>query len=121
MALSKDEQRTLDEIERALRDEKPCFKDCQAKRYLPSAQLKKLGKVLRFVLQDGDAHAGQACVECDEPCSIGDEVAATEVALRHAKHHDEVEAKHHGDVENSMGLTDGASDHRSDGPEAVGG
>jgi Protein of unknown function (DUF3040) len=65
MALSKDEQRTLDEIERALRDEKPCFKDYQAKRYLSSAQLKKLGNVLRFVPQDGDAHAGQACVECE--------------------------------------------------------
>jgi len=66
---------------------KPCFKEYQAKRYLSSAQLKKLGNVLRFVLQDGDAHAGSACADCGEACKVGDEVLATDVTLRHAEHH----------------------------------
>jgi hypothetical protein len=43
-------------------------KEYQAKRYLNSAQLKKLGNGLRLVLQDGDAHVGSVCPDSGAAC-----------------------------------------------------
>ena len=40
--------------------------------------------MLRFVLQEGDAHADKQCEACEKPCAVGDEVVAADVVLRHA-------------------------------------
>jgi hypothetical protein len=64
---------------------KDCIQDYQRARYLSSQKLEKLGPVLRFILEDGDEHAGMICADCREPCRIGDEVLASEAVLRHAR------------------------------------
>jgi hypothetical protein len=66
----------------------PCVKDYQHDRYLSSAKLEKLGPVLRFILEDGDEHAGMICPDCRQPCRVGDEVIATDAVLHHASHHE---------------------------------
>jgi hypothetical protein len=71
---------------------RPECKACNAiwrrERYLSSAKLEKLGPVLRFILEDGDEHAGMLCADCRQPCRIGDEVIATDAVLHHASHHE---------------------------------
>jgi hypothetical protein len=42
--------------------------------------------VLRFILEDGDEHAGLTCADCHKLCRIGDEVVASDAVLRHAEH-----------------------------------
>ena len=70
---------------------RPECKACNAiwrrERYLSSQKLEKLGPVLRFILEDGDEHAGMLCPDCRQPCRIGDEVIATDAVLHHASHH----------------------------------
>jgi hypothetical protein len=66
----------------------PCMKAYQHNRYLSSAKLEKLGPILRFILEDGDEHAGSICPDCRQPCRIGDEVIATDAVLHHASHHE---------------------------------
>jgi len=66
-----------------------CFKQYQQNRNPSPQKLEKLGPVLRFILEDGDEHAGVICPDCDQPCRIGDEVVASNAVLRHALHHSE--------------------------------
>ena len=66
---------------------KECIRAYQKVRYLSSQKLEKLGPVLRFILEDGDEHAGVTCPDCRRPCRIGDEVVASDAVLRHAMHH----------------------------------
>jgi hypothetical protein len=68
---------------------KPCMSEYQHDRYLSSAKLEKLGPVLRFILDEGDEHAGYICPNCRQPCRIGDEVVVTDAVLHHASHHAE--------------------------------
>jgi hypothetical protein len=65
---------------------KACNRIYQRERRLTSEQLEKLGPVLRFILKDGDEHAGMVCPDCRQPCRIGDEVVASDAVLRHAAH-----------------------------------
>jgi hypothetical protein len=71
---------------------RPECKACNAiwrrERYLSSAKIEKLGPVLRFILEEGDEHAGLICPDCRQPCRIGDEVIASEAVLHHASHHE---------------------------------
>jgi hypothetical protein len=73
------------------RKRRPECKACNAiwrkDRYLSSQKLEKLGLVLRFILEDGDAHLGVICPDCDQPCRSGDEVVVSNAALHHAEHH----------------------------------
>ena len=64
-----------------------CYREYQNERRLTSEQLERLGPVLRFVLEHGDAHAGMICPDCREPCRPGDEVVASDAIVRHAFHH----------------------------------
>jgi hypothetical protein len=74
------------------RKRRPECKACNAiwrrDRYLSSQKLEKLGPVLRFILEDGDEHAGLICPDCRQPCRIGDEVIASDAVLHHASHHE---------------------------------
>jgi hypothetical protein len=65
---------------------KACMRKNSRSRYLTSTQQAKLGAVLRFVLEEGDAHADVMCADCGQPCRIGDEVVASDAVLRHAEH-----------------------------------
>ena len=65
---------------------RPCTAAYHRERYLSSQKLAKLGPVLRFILEDGDEHAGVICADCQQPCRIGDEVVASDAVLRHAVH-----------------------------------
>jgi hypothetical protein len=65
-----------------------CTKAYSTERYLSSQKIEKLGPVLRFILEDGDEHAGMICPDCRQPCRIGDEVIATDAVLHHASHHE---------------------------------
>jgi hypothetical protein len=67
---------------------KACAQIYRRERYLSSARLKKLGLTLRFILEDGDEHAGMVCPDCRQPCRIGDEVIASDAVLHHASHHE---------------------------------
>jgi hypothetical protein len=67
---------------------KECMRAYSKDRYLSSKKLEKLGPVLRFILEDGDEHAGMICPDCRQPCCIGDEVIATDAVLHHASHHE---------------------------------
>jgi hypothetical protein len=67
---------------------KTCVAIWRRDRYLSSAKLEKLGAVLRFILEDGDEHAGMICPDCRQPCRIGDEVIASAAVLHHASHHE---------------------------------
>ena len=73
------------------RKRRPECKACNAiwrkDRYLSSQKLEKLGLVLRFILEDGDAHLGVICPYCYQPCRSGDEVVVSNAALHHAEHH----------------------------------
>jgi hypothetical protein len=66
---------------------KVCIRQYQQARYLSSAKLEKYGPVLRFILEEGDEHAGVICADCQQPCRAGDEVVASDAVLRHAVHH----------------------------------
>jgi hypothetical protein len=66
---------------------KECIRAYQKDRYLSSQKLEKLGPVLRFILEDGDAHLGVICPDCDQPCRMGDEVVVSSAVLHHAEHH----------------------------------
>jgi hypothetical protein len=67
---------------------KACNRKYHRDRYLSSEQQKKLGAILRFILEDGDEHLGYICPDCRQPCRIGDEVIATDAVLHHASHHE---------------------------------
>jgi hypothetical protein len=71
---------------------KECNRAYQRNRYLTSAKLEKLGPILRFILEEGDEHAGMICPDCRQPCRIGDEVIASDAVLHHASHHEVGEA-----------------------------
>lgn len=58
----------------------------RTKPYVTSKRIEKLGPILDFVLQDGDAHAGQTCVDCGDPCGVGDQVVSSDSVLPHAAH-----------------------------------
>jgi hypothetical protein len=73
------------------RKRRPGCKACNAiwrkDRYLSSQKLERLGPVLRFILEDGDAHLGVICPDCDQPCRSGDEVVVSNAVLHHAEDH----------------------------------
>ena len=68
-------------------DAKACNAIWRKGRYLSSQKLEKLGPVLRFILEDGDAHLGVICPDWDQPCRSGDEVVVSNAVLHHAEHH----------------------------------
>lgn len=67
---------------------KECASLYRKERYLSSEQRRKLGPILRFILEEGDEHAGMICPDCRQPCRIGDEVIASDAVLHHASHHE---------------------------------
>lgn len=46
-----------------------CTKAYSKERYLSSQKIEKLGPVLRFILEDGDEHAGMICPDCHSPAA----------------------------------------------------
>ena len=65
-----------------------CTAAYHRERYLSSEERRKLGRVLRFILEEGDEHAGMICPDCRQPCRVGDEVVASQAVLHHAEHHE---------------------------------
>lgn len=62
---------------------KPCAKEYQRQRYLSVEDTARLGTVLRFIVEHGDNCEGIACPDCGKPMSVGQEVAAFDVTIRH--------------------------------------
>ena len=58
----------------------------QADRWLSVDKLQKVGPVIRFILESGDAIHGRSCATCSGILKSAEELVAAGAAFHHAKH-----------------------------------